>query len=94
MSGLFEVFEGMIFDVAAAGHVRALETSPHRLGGGALPAVPLLRVQDGVVLGEPQPPYMFASIHVLGKAPLFQPGTIRAPKERERKKKTFSKIFF
>lgn len=65
MSGLFEVFEGVILDVAATGHVRALETSPHGLGGGALPAAPLLRVQDGMVLGEPQPPYMFASIHVL-----------------------------
>lgn len=92
MSRLFEVCRGVILDVPAAGHVGALETGPHRLSGGALPAAPLLWVQDGVVLGQSQPPYMFASIHVLEKSPLFQP-TRQRPKERE-KKKTFQQNIF
>lgn len=52
MPGFFKVFKCMLLDVPPAGHVGALQAGPDGLRGLAVHAVPLLGVQDGVVLGE------------------------------------------
>lgn len=63
---LLEVLEGMLLDVATAGHVCAAQAGPNRLGGVAVHAVPLLRVEDGVVWGKAQPPHMLTPVHHTG----------------------------
>lgn len=53
----------MLLYVASAGHVRAAEARPHRLGGVAVHAVPFLRIQDRVVLREPQSTHVLTPVH-------------------------------
>lgn len=60
---LLKMLQSVLLDVAPTSHMRTAETGPDRLGRVAVDTVPLLRVEDGVVRGQPLPPHMLAPVH-------------------------------
>lgn len=59
------VEQGMVVQIAPAGHVRTLQTGPQGLGRPAagLRTLPLLGVEGGVVLAQPQAAHVLAAVH-------------------------------
>ncbi|KAF2974789.1 hypothetical protein EK904_001657 [Melospiza melodia maxima] len=54
VAALLKVLQRVLLDVPATRHVRAAEARPHRLRGVAVHAMPFLRIEDGVILGQAQ----------------------------------------
>lgn len=63
MALLLEMLQSVFLNVAPTRHMSTAQAGPYRLGGVAVHAVPLLRVEDGVVWGQPQPPHMLTPVH-------------------------------